>query len=307
MKHYDLIEDLKSGKSAFYKYTNEQLIEQSDLMHLAVKNASLPLIKYLVEERGVSLFNQVGEYQKLPFSCIKDRSKSLSGSSEEVSLYLLNKMKETNPSWAIQDSKNYSTLDSVIDNFNLTNNQKKEIIVQLLESGADINKSNEKGYPSTALGRALYLKNDEIAKFLIDVGANPYLLEPTIGKPALAFDSTGETKNYVSQMQNPITIDKESAMAGLLKEIENNNISEIKRHLDRPEFRQLKVNGKNLYETAQQFIPSISEEMNELLKNNMIPTINRFSEEQPLNRILSIRNKSIESTNSNNLNSNSPY
>ena len=285
----DLVESFKGGSiNDLDKYSDKQLHEQEDLLHLAVKYAPLSIIKYLLEVKKIPLFHSVDDDNDFAFNNIKNRNIKYKDSAEVYSL-LLEKMHEKNPSWAIDDSPTKSLLDSVVNDNYITTNQKKDIIANLLEAKANINKNHKEGAPSTVLGRALWKKDDDLARFLIDAGANPDLPEFSIGKTSLAFDSTSTTINYVEQMRNPTPTDSKIAMDGLLKCIEKNNVSEIKRHLERPEFRRLLVEGKNLYETAKESIFSMTEEMHDLLKYNVAPKINKIIENSPTNNMLLMR------------------
>lgn len=233
----ELIEVFKGGSTFMLEqYTDKELQDQENLLQLAVQYAPLSVIKYLIEEKKVPLFHSTGDNIDFAINNVKNRSSRDEDYTEVYSLLLKN-MNGKNPQWAINEKLTKSSLDSVVDNNSLTINQKKDIITSLLSSGADINKTHDAGYPSTVLGRCLLIKNDDFAKFLIDAGAKPDLSELSIGKTSLDFDSTFTTKKYVEQMKNPIQIDKKIAMTGLVKNIEENNTSEIKKHLKRPEFR----------------------------------------------------------------------
>lgn len=284
-----LVESFKGGSiSDLDKYSDKQLHEQENLLHLAVQYAPLSIVKHLVENKQIPLFHSVDDDNDFAFNNIKNRSIKYKDSADVYSL-LLEKMNEKNPSWAIDDSPTKSSLDSVVDDYRITTNQKKDIIASLLEAKANINKNHKEDSPSTVLGRALWKKDDSLARFLIDAGANPDLPEFFIGKTSLAFDSTSKTINYVEQMRNPTPTDSKTAMDGLLKRIEKNNVLEIKRHLERPEFRRLLVEGKNLYETAKESISSMTDEMRDLLKYNVAPKINKIIEDSPADKILSMR------------------
>ncbi len=312
---YELIEALKDCSSNSFeslkKYSKEQLHETENLLHEAVKYAPLSAIKYLVEEMDVPLFHMtpprnivnVGHSEdELAIIQIKNRSTRFKDSGE-LYTYLMDNMSKKNSNWASLDTPTSSTLDAIVDDNNLNNNQKKDLIIKALEVGADINKNHDIGYPSTVLGRALLHKNSDLAKFLIDAGANPDLPEPAIknvsSPTSLGFDSTGEIRGYVYHIKNPTPTDSQLAMKGLLKDVEANNIQEIQRHLELPEFRRLTVGGKNLYEMAKETIGNISNEMQDLLKYNVAPKIEKLKEtlstELSTDKLFSFRDKFLNS------------
>ncbi len=306
----ELIEALKNCSahsfSPLEKYSKEQLHATENLLHEAVRYAPLVAIKYLVEQQEVPLFHMAPKsstaQQEDAFAImlITQRSGKFhrmgeQSDSAEVYSFLLDQMHKKNPTWASLDAPTSSILDAIVDDHQLNNNQKKDLIIKSLEAGAHINKNHSVGYPSTVLGRALFHKNTDLAKFLIDAGANPDLPEPAIkdvsSPTSIGFDSTGEVRSYVYQINHPTPTDTHTALIGLLKYIANNDVHEIQRHLEKPEFRRLTIDGKNLYQMAQESIPNISPEMQNLLKYNVAPQIQKNQDLFSLHSTGSIKDK----------------
>ncbi len=287
----NLIEYFKSHKDGSPIYDNpflgvdkSQLGFQNNVLHLAAQYGSLDMVKYLVEELKVPLFEEDNN-GKVPFQQIQYRSTTANNDdAPKVYEYFIGKMKEANELFS-KNWEGYSLMDSVIDDINLSVADKKKFILELVQAGADINALDTQGrFPYSPLTRALNSQQNELSKFLIDIGANPEL-SPTnnLVKPLDICYSryNQEMSSYIHHHLHPTPMDRDVAVKGLLYAIQENDIAFLEKHFQLPQYRQLTQDGKNLLELAQEKIKDISPEMTKLLEANVVPVKKNIYEIDP--------------------------